>query len=171
MPQMIVIIRPIEQGDADYVQELAVAPEIAATSNVPCPYPVDGGQKFVMSSIAANQERKSFVFAVIAEGRFVGVASLLEPDYSGCSIKTGYWIGIPFWNRGYATAALRQLTEYATSTLSLRRVIGECLERNLPSRRVLEKCDFVKVNEFSYVGPWPERFGREKCLRFEYIVA
>lgn len=48
----------------------------------------------------------------------------------------------PYWNRGYATAAARETLRFAFEELSLERVFARPLERNAPSRRVLEKLGF-----------------------------
>jgi RimJ/RimL family protein N-acetyltransferase len=53
-----------------------------------------------------------------------------------------YWIGKKFWGKGIATAALLHfLAEYESRPL-----YAQAAADNVGSRRVLEKCGFVKVD-------------------------
>jgi RimJ/RimL family protein N-acetyltransferase len=57
--------------------------------------------------------------------------------------EVGYWIGRTFWGRGVATGALAPLLEIEPE----RPLHAEVAERNLGSRRVLEKCGFVRIGQ------------------------
>jgi len=57
--------------------------------------------------------------------------------------EVGYWIGRPFWGRGYATAALRLILDEVPE----RPLIAHVAIENIGSRRVLEHCGFVVVGE------------------------
>ena len=54
----------------------------------------------------------------------------------------GYWIGAPFIQRGYMTAAVRALVPAAFDVLRLHRVEAACIPTNLASVRLLEKTGF-----------------------------
>jgi len=54
----------------------------------------------------------------------------------------GYWIGTPFIQRGYMTAAVRALVPAAFDVLRLHRVEAACIPTNLASVRLLEKTGF-----------------------------
>jgi ribosomal-protein-alanine N-acetyltransferase len=54
----------------------------------------------------------------------------------------GYWVGEPFARRGFMTEALNALREHAFAQLDLSRLEAACLPENLPSRRLLERCQF-----------------------------
>src|SRR5258707_3729987 len=56
----------------------------------------------------------------------------------------GYWIGTPFIQRGYMTAAVRALVPAAFDVLRLHRVEAACIPTNLPSVRLLEKTSFPR---------------------------
>jgi len=57
------------------------------------------------------------------------------------SVEIGYWIGRPFWGRGYATEACRALIDIAR-TLGLPNLEGSHFLDNPASARVLEKLGF-----------------------------
>jgi ribosomal-protein-alanine N-acetyltransferase len=78
----------------------------------------------------------------------------------------GYWIGQPHAGRGYASAAVRAMVNYAFAELALHRIEAACVPSNVASRRVLEKSGFelegrarayLKIN-----GEWADHllFGR-----------
>jgi ribosomal-protein-alanine N-acetyltransferase len=54
----------------------------------------------------------------------------------------GYWIGAPFAQRGYMTAAVRALIPFAFGTLRLHRLEAACIPANVASVRLLEKTGF-----------------------------
>ncbi len=57
--------------------------------------------------------------------------------------ELGYWIGKPFWGRGYVTEATRELIRHAFEDLGMNTVWCGYYEGNLKSRRVQEKLGFV----------------------------
>ena len=60
----------------------------------------------------------------------------------------GYWIGRPYWGRGYATRALAELLKEVPG----RPVNARVAEHNLGSIRVLAKCGFSIVGEELHDG-------------------
>jgi len=60
------------------------------------------------------------------------------------SVEMGYWIGTPFWGRGFATEACLAVVEIAR-TLGLANLEGSHFIDNPASARVLEKLGFEPV--------------------------
>lgn len=58
--------------------------------------------------------------------------------------SVGYWIGVPYQNKGYMCHAVSALLKYAFEELTLHRVEAASLPENIASIRVLEKCGFRK---------------------------
>ena len=68
----------------------------------------------------------------------VGAISLrLELGHERAEL--GYWIGVPYWGRGYATEAAGAMVGYGFNELGLNRIHARHLARNPASGRVLEK--------------------------------
>jgi RimJ/RimL family protein N-acetyltransferase len=67
--------------------------------------------------------------------------------------ELGYWIGRPYWGRGYATAGARLVLSFGFGELGLRSIRATCLTTNAASARVLEKLGF----EFEGPGPADSR--------------
>lgn len=69
--------------------------------------------------------------------------------------ELSYFIADKYKGHGYATRALKLLTDYALGELGMRRVYLEIAEENLPSMRVAEKGGFVKeglMRDFKLIG-------------------
>ena len=61
---------------------------------------------------------------------------------AGHCYETGYWIGEPYWGKGFATEALNKVLDFAFDELQIVRVQAFVFEGNTASERVLEKCGF-----------------------------
>lgn len=56
----------------------------------------------------------------------------------------GYWIGVPFIQQGYMTAAVQAVMPFAFEHLRLHRLEAACLPSNEASIRLLRKCGFTE---------------------------
>ncbi len=63
-------------------------------------------------------------------------------------LNVGYWLGRSFWGKGIATAALGQFLR----EIQARPLFAHVAVHNVGSRRVLEKCGFIPVDEEAEVG-------------------
>jgi RimJ/RimL family protein N-acetyltransferase len=114
---------------------------IEPTAVMPFPYGMDDGKQFLS---ALNDPARPRAYAITgADDRLMGVVSLkVEP---GKPPELGYWLGEPFWGRGYAPeAAIGLLGAVRTSGLEPT-VNARVLAENPASIRVLEKAGFSVV--------------------------
>ena len=56
----------------------------------------------------------------------------------------GYWVGQPYANQGYMSAAVRALVPFCFGSLRLHRLEAACIPTNKPSIALLEKCGFQR---------------------------
>jgi RimJ/RimL family protein N-acetyltransferase len=159
-----VTLRIVEPGDAADVQKYASDPEISKTSNVPYPYPKDGGRLFVERAVAGRQAGHLYTFSIRYDNAFAGVVSLIDVNKAAGTAELGYWIARPFWGKGIATAAACEAVRYAFEALGLSTLSSACLTRNPASKRVLEKSGFIQTGEFTYSDL---RFKGERMLSFK----
>jgi len=54
----------------------------------------------------------------------------------------GYWLGVPYWNNGYMTEALRLVCHFSFVHLDAARIYATAFTSNVASRKVLEKNGF-----------------------------
>lgn len=136
-----VTLEHIMPRHAESVQRLASHPEIVANTTLPEPYPENGAEQWIEHLLPRRKAGKEVAFAVInAEGELVGVTGL--DNVRDNIAEIGYWVGKPYWNQGYATAAVRKTIRFAFEELGLGGVFARPLQDNTPSRRVLEKIGF-----------------------------
>ncbi len=156
----------VEPSEAPRVAELAGDREIARnTESIPHPYPEEEAEKVIARVRRRVASSTEAVFAVRLsdhgsgdeDGELIGMMGLHpEPEHERAGM--GYWIGKPYWNRGYATEAGREVVRWGFEEQGLRRIYAESFSRNAASRRVLQKLGmrregvlrshFKKWNEF-----------------------
>lgn len=151
-----VALRYIELSDAPFIHRYASEERIAATSNVPHPYPDGAAEEFVRGAIADRHAGTRIVFAILHHGECAGVMTLNSVD--GDTASLDYWVAAPLWGRGIATAAAALAIQYAFHTLNLRRLHSACLARNPASSRVLEKSGFRPTGTRIYQGGGGPKF-------------
>ena len=123
-------LRPLTLDDAPAVQTLAGAYEVALnTLFVPHPYPDGAAEEWI-------SKNDPHTFA-IDDGQLAGVIGLVMKGDDIAEI--GYWIGVPFWNRGYASEAAREVVRYGFEECGLQRIFAGHFSRNPASGRVLQK--------------------------------
>ncbi len=135
------VLRPYTLADAPRVQELAGAAEVAdMTLSIPHPYEDGVAEEWIGTHTDRFNEEKGVAFAITltVTGELIGSISLgFTLDHSRAEM--GYWIGLPYWNRGYCTEAARAVLEYGFKELALQRILAHQLTRNPASGKVMAK--------------------------------
>ena len=139
------ILRPFSLSDAKDIQRLAGQRDIADTTmTIPHPYEDGMAEEWIAGEEAAGKDGKAITLAIVLRGdeSLTGAIGLkIQSQHDKAEL--GYWIGKPFWNRGYATEAARALLDYGFRELGLNRVHAAHMARNPSSGRVMEKLGMV----------------------------
>ncbi|MGB5303829.1 MAG: GNAT family N-acetyltransferase, partial [Gemmatimonadota bacterium] len=98
---------------------------------------------WIESHVDAFRDRERVALAIADSNAVLVGAISLRLDLGHRRAELGYWIGLPFWGRGYATEAVVAMVEYGFKELGLNRIFAHHLARNPASGRVLEKAGFV----------------------------
>ena len=131
------ILRPWAESDIPELVPLIGAREIAATTlRIPHPYREEHAREFLRSVGNENEQRLSI--RLRSDGRLCGGVGL-HPNRAHYHAELGYWLGVPFWGKGYATEAARAMVRYGFEQIKLHRIFASHFEGNLASTRVLEK--------------------------------
>lgn len=158
------LLRPWEDGDAADLYALAKDPRVGPAAG----WPVHTSEKNSLEIIrAVLSDPFTFAVTVKGEGRAVGSIGAFPPRGCGGSdeLEIGYWLGVPYWGRGYMPEAVKRLMRLCFEDLDCRRVWCRHFAGNDKSRRVIEKCGFRR--EFlreSAIAPLGER-------KIEYIYS
>ena len=139
-------LRAPEPRDLGRLAQLADDPGVARmTLRMPNPYRLNDAEAF-MAQVAAQDPRSAATYLIEHEDVGpVGVIGLFED--SDPAPEVGYWIGRPFWGRGYATEALEGARVWASKTWKRRALVAGHFDDNPASGRVLEKADFLYTGE------------------------
>jgi RimJ/RimL family protein N-acetyltransferase len=130
-------LRVPHHGDVAALAMLANDRRIAeCTTRIPYPFGVADAEQFIDS---ANRCDGEICFAITLDDSFIGICSI-DPREGGPEI--GYWLGLPFWGRGFATEAVRAAIDFAFGELNFTLLQSGARVSNPASRRVLEKCGF-----------------------------
>jgi RimJ/RimL family protein N-acetyltransferase len=131
------LLRSFTGADAPDLQRLINAREIALnTLRIPFPYPEGEAERWISTHDTASDDH---VFAVTQreDGALVGCVGLhVKPDHDHAEL--GYWIGVPFWGRGFASEAAAAVVRFGFETLLLNRIFAMHFSRNPASGRVLQ---------------------------------
>lgn len=135
------VLRPFTLRDAPAVRALAGAREVASTTlTIPHPYGDGVAEAWIETHAPAYAAGTlaSFAIVEIASQRLVGAVGLpIKAAHERAEM--GYWIGVPFWNRGYATEAAAMALRFGFEHLRLNRVHAQHFVRNPASGRVMRK--------------------------------
>jgi len=152
-------LRGFKSIDAPEVQRLAGAYEIAEmTLNVPHPY-LDGMAETWIDSHAKDFEMgRQVVFAMIENRseKLVGAVGLtLTKMFKRAEL--GYWVGNPFWGKGYATEASEAVIHYGFTELKLNKIHATHFTRNPASGKVMQKLGMESEGVFKqHAIKWDE---------------
>jgi RimJ/RimL family protein N-acetyltransferase len=132
------VLRAPHLVDAKSIAALANDRRIAEmTVRMPHPYGVADAEGFLA---AINRASDEMVFLItLPNDTPIGMCGLMRlPD----APEIGYWLGAPFWGKGFATEAVRALIDHAFHDLGHTALDAGARVNNPASRRVLEKCGF-----------------------------
>lgn len=149
-------LRPFQPEDAPQVQILAGDADVALmTASIPHPYPPGAAAEWIATHEARWREGSALILAIIERSSGLLVGSIaLEVNREQRRGELGYWIGKPYWGRGYATEAGAGMLDAAFASLGLTRVYAAYFPRNGASGAVMRKLGML----------------REGCLRQHVVV-
>ena len=158
------LLRAFTMADAPRVQELAGAREVAETT-LTMPHPYDDGvaEAWIAGHAAAWEAGKRLTLAITtgADELIGGIGLSLVPAHQQGEV--GYWIGVPFWNRGFATEAAGAVLGFGFDELGLHRVAARHFPRNPASGAVLLKLGMLHEGTLrEHVRRW-DRFEDLEC--------
>lgn len=106
---------------------------------MPHPYRVTDADSFLTRVRTGVMDGCTYAITLSESGAFIGCAGM---DSRAHGLEMGYWIGEPYWGRGYATEAAHALVDLAFRATDIERLNVSCRVTNTASRRVIHKCGF-----------------------------
>ena len=99
---------------------------------------------------------------LLKDGTYIGYVQAVPFDDG--TWEVGYHIGANYTRKGYATEAVKAFLPVIMPRLGLERIKGICLAENRASRKVMERCGFVK----EYEGKGPYQGQEREICRYYY---
>ncbi|MCM1179636.1 MAG: GNAT family N-acetyltransferase [Clostridium sp.] len=109
---------------------------------LPYPYTVKDAEEFITAMLSAD-DTKTFPFAITAGGQVIGSIGVFRcENIHFRTAEMGYYIGEPYWGKGFGTSAVEQVCSYIFRHTDIIRIFAEPFAENAASCRVLEKAGF-----------------------------
>lgn len=141
-------LRPFKQADAKRVAALAGDWRVAQmTINIPQPYEPGMAENWIASLAPAFTQGDKVVYAVTLPEANELVGSVSLTDFSGEAGNLDFWVGVPYWGRGYCTEAVQAIVHYGFHQLGLSVIHAHYMRNNVASGRVLSKSGFEHKGE------------------------
>jgi ribosomal-protein-alanine N-acetyltransferase len=139
-----VYLRELTEDDVPAWFERASDPESAVLAGDPIPESVEMGFQWLQHHRERFRRQAGIRWAIVPKGSTdsVGTIGLTITSKEEHRAELGIVIGRAFWGKGIGTSAAHLVTGYAFSTLGVTEIQAEVLQRNLASRRLLEKVGF-----------------------------
>ena len=151
-------LRQFQLGDAPTVKKLAGARELAVSTFLPHPYKEGEAEIWIMNQYEEFKHNRLVNFAIELKDSGTLIGSMgLQLEINHRRAQLGFWIGLPYWNKGYCTEAGLKVIAYGFNQLSLNRIYALHFASNPASGKVLGKIGMV------YEGSQKQhhvRFGR-----------
>lgn len=135
------VLRLFQTSDAETVVKLCNNYNIyKSTMYLPFPYSLDDALSWIEFHYDNLIEDFSYEFAVTNKetGELYGAIGLSnKKDFNQGELA--YWIGEPYWGKGYATEAAQAILQFAFEEKKLHKVFARYFSSNPASGKVMEK--------------------------------
>ena len=143
-----ILLRPWSEADAHRLFELASDPEVGPRAGWQ-PHQSLDESLHIIRTLFLNPTTWAIT---LADGTLIGAIGYGPSCNCGLPALpdeplVGYWIGRPYWNRGYCTAALAQMITLARRDPAIRSLISAHFLDNPASGRVMEHCGFTPTDQ------------------------
>ena len=144
------VLRGLVRSDAQPISELLADGHVAAmTANLPHPYGLADAEALVDRAMARDWDREP---GFVIEHRHFGLIGMLGIKLpAGSRPEIGFWLGRPYWDRGYATEALRAGLKWVKRDWRRNVVVAGHFADNPASGQVLCKAGFLYTGDVALV--------------------
>jgi RimJ/RimL family protein N-acetyltransferase len=139
-------LRRPQESDIEPVARLAGDYAICSmTTRMPYPYGEEDARAFVRLTLQQDRNRDNAFMIEHPEEGAIGCIGFHQPQ--GARLEMGYWIGRPYWGRGFATEAAHAALAWARDVWRRKMVTAGHFADNPASGEVLIKTGFLYTGE------------------------
>jgi RimJ/RimL family protein N-acetyltransferase len=144
------VLRPLREGDAEQLYALFGNWEVIRWLDAPpWPYSLDDARSFIKARKEPNPD--FITSAIVLDGVLIGAIDAIIQPASAVQRERGYalgyWLGQPYWGRGYMSEAARGFIAQVFATIADDTIHSGALTENSASLRVQEKVGFRREGE------------------------
>jgi len=138
------VLRKLETRDRARLVQLANNWRVVKNlGTMPYPYTEAMADEWIGKQATFWTSGKSRPLAITLDGELIGGIGVgTKPDRGDEEWELGYWLGEPYWNRGYASEAAIAVRDDAFETVGLQQILAGHYADNHASGRVLTKLGF-----------------------------
>lgn len=140
------VLRLFQTSDAEVVARHCNNYKIYInTLYLPYPYSLSDALSWIAHHYDNFMNDRSYEFAITNKetGEVLGAIALTNNQRSNQG-EIAYWIGEPYWGKGYATEAARAIVQFAFEEKKLHKVFARYFSTNPASGKVMEKIGMKK---------------------------
>ena len=138
------ILKPIEYCDKNEVFSVFENALVAKTYMVPVFKDEEAREKFLLRLIENTQKVERFCYGIYLNKTFIGL--LNDVEVKDDEVEVGYCLHPKFWNKGYATEALKVAIDELFA-IGYKTVMAAHFIENPASGRVMQKCGMSKIDK------------------------
>lgn len=139
------ILRPWIEADAENLYQYAKDPDIGPIAGWPPHKSVEESRDIILNVFS---DAECYAICEKDSSEAIGAIALKLNEHTDMTerddeCELGYWIGKPFWGRGYVPEAARELLRHGFEDLGMTTIWCGYYDGNTKSKRVQEKLGFL----------------------------
>lgn len=139
------ILRPWKETDAEDLYKYAKDPAVGPIAGWPPHTSAEDSRGIIRTVLSAPE---TYALCLKEDNRPIGSAGINTGGQSNLDLpetegEIGYWIGVPFWNRGLTSEAVKELIRHAFEDLKLETLWCGYFDGNERSKGCQEYCGFI----------------------------
>ncbi|WP_374029373.1 GNAT family N-acetyltransferase [Bdellovibrio bacteriovorus] len=151
------ILREVRYEDIPSYEKYFIDYEVIShlSAAVPWPYPQNGVRQFLDEMIYPHQGVDQWLWGIFEKKNPQELIGTVHLWRQGRPEHRGFWLGKPFWGKGYMTEAVGPVMDYAFNELGFEKLVFANARGNQKSRRVKEKTGarLIGVKPTKFVSP------------------
>ncbi|NRA64509.1 MAG: GNAT family N-acetyltransferase [Pseudobacteriovorax sp.] len=134
-------LRDIRESDTDAYQAFFQDYDLVRflNANIPWPYPDGAALSWIRDHLIAKQGKGLWAWAICSKENtdtFMGVIEIQINDKVG---SRGFWLGRPYWGKGFMSEAADAVLDYAFANLNVDKFLLENAVENTASSKIKAK--------------------------------
>ena len=117
----------------------------------PYPYPEGAFARWIAQHQEMRANRTHYPLAIEHDSLCIGYVGVRPKQDQSCVI--GYWLGVPYWRRGFMSEAVSAVAEFVFDSFPFNRLVARHRADNYGSERILANLGFKEVRRETVFSP------------------